>query len=649
MKTYAVLLCCLIGVFAGNAQYISRSQPLPFACPSVCPGSTLLLEVFQVQNLNNGDTVQALLSNANGSFNSGTTILSGTRYSLNTGTSWVNGPCLFSSNINDLYFEITIPQNFPTGSSYTIKMKSSSGYTSSDLFQCNGGNYITVTAGYSTLSPVSPNTAGNNQWFGHVYTWTPTTGQQLTTPQLVAAQDFFNGNNYKGHFVKNSLSFDINYNTASGGTCPGTPGTLNDGTSIPCSGGISSDFSIRLLNHYNFPAGNYKFELQGDDGIRLSIDSGRTWLLSSYFEQTYPNSYQTTATNNPNGICLSGPTDLVIEFFQRNVDSHLTFTSTLLSSTSVGDAGNQTTCAGSNAVFRLNSSSTGVTYKWYYSTNGINFIPVPNAAPFSGTDSSALGITSVPANYNNYLFRCQLTGLCSNPVNTPIDTLFIGGNGAPATVTANKNPICSGDSSLICAPANCKAYQWNTNETTQCIYGKTAGNYYATVTYNTGCTASTNHYPLQIYPVSSVSIIVHGDTLTTLNGTNYQWFRNDTAITSATQSIYIAAVPGYYSVQITDANGCKTTSTKVNIGNVGINEAGYETEFSIYPNPVNSELIVTTPEMQQRKQVTLFDACGRHINNWQLTGNKTSIPVSSLATGVYFLKVDNIVRKFIKQ
>jgi hypothetical protein len=50
------------------------------------------------------------------------------------------------------------------------------------------------------------------------------TTQQLSTPALVAAQDFFNPANYKGHFVKDSLSFNINFNTASGGSCPGAPG-----------------------------------------------------------------------------------------------------------------------------------------------------------------------------------------------------------------------------------------------------------------------------------------------------------------------------------------------------------------------------------------------------------------------------------------
>ena len=358
--TLALVLLCFVTL---QAQYMSRSQPVPFACPTVCPGSVIVLEVFQVQSLNQGDTIQAWLSNASGSFSTGTTTLNTTAYSLNTGTTWTTGAYRYTADVNNLYIKITIPANLPSGTGYTIKMKTSSGYVAGDLFSCSGSNYITVTSAYPVLGNLAIGASGNNQWIGHVYSWTATTTSPLFTTQLVSAQDFFNANNYAGYFLKDSLGFDINYLTASGGTCPGAPGPLNDGTNIPCSQGFGSLFSIKLLRTQNFAPGSYRFTIDGDDGIRFSIDGGNTWLLSRYFEQTYPNGFQSTDSLYPNGICLSGQTNLVIEYFQRNVDAHLAFTATQLSSSTVSDAGNKTCCDAGSVTFNL-SQANGSTYQW---------------------------------------------------------------------------------------------------------------------------------------------------------------------------------------------------------------------------------------------------------------------------------------------
>lgn len=442
-----------------HAQYISRSQPVSNNCPTVCPGSVLDLEVFQVQNLNVGDTVQVWLSNASGTFTSGTTTLNTTAYSLNTGTNWTQGPYLFSSNVNNLYIEITIPANLPPGNNYTIYMKTSAGFVATDLFQCSGSNYITVIAAYPTLPVLPANTEGAGYWDASVYTWTPTTSAMLTTTALVAAQDFFDPANYQGYFIKDSLSFDINY-TAFGGSCPGVPGVLNDGTDIPCSQGFQTNFAIMMKRRQVFAPGLYTLTVQGDDGIRLSIDGGNTWITGSYFEQLFDTSFRTTATAYPNGVCLSGPVDLVIEYFQYPAQAQLAFTCTALAAVTLPPA-TQTVCAGANAAFNITGPNTA-TYQWLYSTdNGITFIPVPNSAPFSGTNTNDLTITNTPAGYNGYLFECQIGGLCGNLDTAAADTLIVGG-GAITAQPVNVS-VCAGSPASFTIGASGGNYQWQVN------------------------------------------------------------------------------------------------------------------------------------------------------------------------------------------
>ena len=754
-KVYFLVLVLFINYAQG--QYMSRCQPVPsFSCPVLCPGSTLELEIFQVQNLNNGDTVQALLSNANGQFTSGTTTLPCNQYSLNQGTSWVSGPFIYSSNVNNLYFEITIPNNIPVGTNYTILMKTSSGYMETDPFQCSGtpSDYISITAAYPVLAPTTLSAAGNDQWIGHVYTWTSTVPQStlLTTDALINEQDFFDSLNYQGDFLFDSLSFNINYETGSGGTCPGAPGTLNNGTSIPCSKGFDQLFSIRMLRTENFPSGTYQLSIQADDGIRLSIDGGNTWLLNTFFEETYDTSYRSTAKQYPNGICLSGPTNLVIEYFQRYVQSQFTFKDSLISTTSVGDAGNQTGCAGSNVAFQLSGSSNSLTYEWYYSTNGgTSFVPVPNSAPFSGVNTSTLDITSVPSGYNNYLFQCQVSGLCGNPVNTAVDTLFVTGNGsagnltagnqtgcagsditfqlnsnsnsltyewyystnggttfipvpnnapfsgtsssalsitslpsgynnylfrcqvgglcggsvnssvdtlfvggagAPVSITATPNPICPSDSANICVQGSCNScsYSWNSGNTTQCFYTNLAGDYYVSVTYGTGCTGVSSHLALNVLPSPSVSITVQGDTLTDLSGVSQQWYKGNMLIPGATSKVYIAPGPGNYSVLITDNNNCQELSNAVLIS-TGLGEINAPVDFTLYPNPVGEkgQILIRTLPVSTGKSLKVFDVSGQLILQTKIKWPQTELDLSQLASGVYFVELQGITKKVVKE
>ena len=141
-------LLILIGFLLSKtveAQYISRSEPVPYVCPVVCQGGTLLLKVNQIENLPVGCTVQAQLSNAVGGFGAGAQILEASEFSTNLGATWQTGPYVFSSNINNLYMRVVVPIVTVVGNQYTIRMRASTGDVSNDLYQCGGSNTITVT------------------------------------------------------------------------------------------------------------------------------------------------------------------------------------------------------------------------------------------------------------------------------------------------------------------------------------------------------------------------------------------------------------------------------------------------------------------------------------------------------------------------
>jgi len=76
-------------------------------------------------------------------------------------------------------------------------------------------------------------------------------------------------------------------------------------------------------------------------------------------------------------------------------------------------------------------------------------------------------------------------------------------------------------------------------------------------------------------------------------------------------------------------------------------------EFLVYPNPATNSVkcIVNSEELNKNTSVFIYDVYGREIIHkiLDLRQKTLKIDVSSLESGVYFIKVGEITRKFIKQ
>jgi len=72
--------------------------------------------------------------------------------------------------------------------------------------------------------------------------------------------------------------------------------------------------------------------------------------------------------------------------------------------------------------------------------------------------------------------------------------------------------------------------------------------------------------------------------------------------------------------------------------------------FSIYPNPA-SESLVISDKRPGKKEIEIYDLFGRIIFQSTITNQQStiSIDVSKLSSGIYFLKAENEVRKFVRE
>lgn len=87
---------------------------------------------------------------------------------------------------------------------------------------------------------------------------------------------------------------------------------------------------------------------------------------------------------------------------------------------------------------------------------------------------------------------------------------------------------------------------------------------------------------------------------------------------------------------------------------VGVNENNTFNNFSFYPNPATNLLTIESKSIVSNKELaTIYDLTGKLLMQFSLTGEKTTIDISSLTPGIYFLSLydgeQTLQRKFIKQ
>ena len=191
------------------------------------------------------------------------------------------------------------------------------------------------------------------------------------------------------------------------------------------------------------------------------------------------------------------------------------------------------------------------------------------------------------------------------------------------------------------------SYVWNTGATSACINTKLAGNYYVTVSDNNNCTAASNHLAINTHPLPSVSISVNGDTLTAYNSSSYQWFYDGNNIPGAISGTYIAQQSGAYTVQVTDTNGCTALSNAVNVVITGVYDIFKNQVISVYPNPASTNLTLQVPTEFIGQSIDIIDITGQLVFSNFIAQPKSTIDVSKLARGIYFLRCGNSLRKIV--
>jgi len=153
-----------------------------------------------------------------------------------------------------------------------------------------------------------------------------------------------------------------------------------------------------------------------------------------------------------------------------------------------------------------------------------------------------------------------------------------------------------------------------------------------------------NNVVVTVEAATPVSIIDFDSLLaSSQSGDSYQWYINGLAIIDGTgngQSL-VATSSGYYSVEVTYANGCTVTSEEFPYNIVGIDEIDLF-NITFYPNPNNGIFYYNSNVLTSNYQMQILDIRGRTVKVIDLETNQGVKPIELTSeSGMYFYRIMN--------
>ncbi|MDR3679860.1 MAG: T9SS type A sorting domain-containing protein, partial [Flavipsychrobacter sp.] len=304
-------------------------------------------------------------------------------------------------------------------------------------------------------------------------------------------------------------------------------------------------------------------------------------------------------------------------------------------------------CVGGIPItFTVAATGASLQYQWYH-----NDVAIPSA-------NAPVYTRLVPTPSDSGLYYAVITGACALPDTSNKVTFTIGG-ASPIIDQPLSQGVCTGSPIHLCVGAlNAGTYRWQKDDVdlplayqnSSCITIAAgtilnAGRY--RVIIGNGCANDTSLdaiisiNPLPTASVSTTTSLAFcngSNVLLTANGTafsgfSYQWNRNGSTISGATNQVYSATNAGNYSVVVTDVNSCSSTSVPDSV-----------TVFPLPPANVLSAGSNVFCNGGSVKLITNFNPSFTY--NWQFNGNNitgaTQDSFRATASGNYSVAVTNM-------
>jgi hypothetical protein len=254
---------------------------------------------------------------------------------------------------------------------------------------------------------------------------------------------------------------------------------------------------------------------------------------------------------------------------------------------------NSAICVNQNTSFSIGASGTNLTYQWQISTSGCTglWLNLNNSGNYSGVTTNILALNTIPASFNGYGYRCNVSSTCTPQANSNCATLTVSTSINIVTQPSNI-VVCNGLPATFTVIANGNGinYQWQVSTNGGSTFSNISGQVQSTLNLSSvsqamngnlyrcilstisNCTSNitSNNASLSVNPflpisISAISNTICEGTSLTLNASsgflNYTW---TPAGIGNTASVIIAPTSSTsYTVTGTAPNGCTSTASTI--------------------------------------------------------------------------------------
>lgn len=229
-----------------------------------------------------------------------------------------------------------------------------------EYYQDGGANEVSFNITQICVGTGSQTAYGtNNVWIGYLYQ-----GENFQTFKGTSSEGSSSSPNFYENFGNTSGSNSATYYT---NQCSVT----------------TYQFSARYRLTQTLPAGNYTFTAGGDDGFRLSLDGGNTWVINKWEDQSY-----TTATYSTT-ITTATTFNTVLEYYQNGGYDIVSYSNTFSTLPVTLNTWSATLLAGDKALLKW-TASDAVNFDHFIvqrSTDNENFEDVGTVAAVTADSS----------------------------------------------------------------------------------------------------------------------------------------------------------------------------------------------------------------------------------------------------------------------
>jgi hypothetical protein len=223
-----------------------------------------------------------------------------------------------------------------------------------EYYENGGGNRVSFNVAAVCIGTENQSVYGTgNVWKGYIYTGT-------------------NFNTYSGR-VTEGVAGSPNFSETFGG--------VNTNYATSACGVQTELFSARYRLQKTFASGSYVFIVGGDDGFRLSLDGGSTWVINQWWDQGY-----NTASYS---AFLNGTVNMVIEYYENGGDNRLSFAVTSLLPVALTKFDGRNSGTSTLLNWSVATESNTSYYQAERSSNGIGFTAIGKTPAIAAGTSSA--------------------------------------------------------------------------------------------------------------------------------------------------------------------------------------------------------------------------------------------------------------------